>query len=79
LLAKFIDNDDRRSGIDRRKFSYAVYIPERRSNKDRRKGSDEHSQQREKYNIIKSCNDFMKRELAAQLGERLKFLLKKHP
>ena len=27
---------DRRSGGDRRQFSYTVYIPERRSGKDRR-------------------------------------------
>jgi hypothetical protein len=27
---------DRRSGIDRRCFSYAVHIPERRSGRDRR-------------------------------------------
>lgn len=47
------DNDDRRSGIDRRRFSYAVYIPERRSNIDRRKGLDEHSQQKENIQHIK--------------------------
>jgi len=29
---------DRRSGRDRRKFSYTAYIPERRSGKDRRSG-----------------------------------------
>jgi hypothetical protein len=49
----FPANDDRRSGIDRRKFSYAVYIPERRSNIDRRKGLDGHRQQREKIKHIK--------------------------
>jgi len=47
------DNDDRRSRIDRRRFSYAVYIPERRSNIDRRKGLDGHSKQREKIKHIK--------------------------
>jgi hypothetical protein len=50
---KLPDINDRRSGIDRRKFSYAVYIPERRSNIDRRKGLDGHSQQREKIKHIK--------------------------
>jgi hypothetical protein len=50
---KLTDINDRRSGIDRRKFSYAVYIPERRSNIDRRKGLDGHSQQREKIKHIK--------------------------
>ena len=28
---------DRRSHVDRRQFSYTEYIPERRSNEDRRK------------------------------------------
>ena len=30
------DNGNRRSGIDRREFSYTAYLPERRSDKDRR-------------------------------------------
>ena len=30
------DNGNRRLGIDRREFSYTVYLPERRSGKDRR-------------------------------------------
>lgn len=47
------DNDDWRSGIDRRRFSYAVYIPERRSSIDRRKGLDEQRQQKEKIQHIK--------------------------
>ena len=34
------DNGGRRSGIERRKFSYMVHIPERRSGKDRRSGID---------------------------------------
>ena len=34
------DNGGRRSGIERRQFSYDVHIPERRSGKDRRKGFD---------------------------------------
>jgi hypothetical protein len=29
--------EDRRSNVDRRKFSYTEHIPERRSNDDRRK------------------------------------------
>jgi hypothetical protein len=33
--------EDRRSNVDRRKFSYTEYIPERRSDGDRRKGEDE--------------------------------------
>jgi hypothetical protein len=34
------DNGGRRSGIDRREFSYYAHIPERRSGKDRRSGND---------------------------------------
>ena len=37
------DNVGRRSGLDRRVFSYAVCIPERRSGKDRRSGLDRRS------------------------------------
>ena len=31
---------DRRMGVDRRLFSYNLYIPERRTGKDRRAGPD---------------------------------------
>ncbi|MGD8992298.1 MAG: hypothetical protein PVI00_12660 [Desulfobacterales bacterium] len=33
--------EDRRSHVDRRQFSYTEYIPERRSNEDRRKRGQE--------------------------------------
>jgi hypothetical protein len=33
--------EDRRSNVDRRRFSYTEYIPERRSEKDRRKGEND--------------------------------------
>ncbi len=47
------DNRGRRSGIDRRKFSYAMVIPERRSGRDRRTGFDRRSVQqvRVKYDF----------------------------
>ena len=35
---EFFLPSERRSGIDRRQFSYDVYIPERRGGKDRRDG-----------------------------------------
>jgi hypothetical protein len=41
-----LDNGGRRSGTDRRSFSYAVHIPEHRSGFDRRKGSDRRGHQR---------------------------------
>ena len=34
------DNGGRRSGIERRQFSYNGHIPERRSGKERRSGND---------------------------------------
>jgi len=47
------DNGGRRSGTDRRRFSYAVHIPEDRSSIDRRKSLDRRSQQREQIKYIK--------------------------
>jgi hypothetical protein len=38
-----LDCGGRRSGIDRRQFSYAIHIPERRSGDERRNGSDRRS------------------------------------
>jgi len=35
-----MENRDKRSGLDRRQFSYDTHIPERRSEKDRRNGLD---------------------------------------
>ena len=37
---KLADNGGTRLGIDRRKFTYTTYIPEKRSGMDRRKGFD---------------------------------------
>lgn len=37
---KIADNGGTRSGIDRRKFHYTAYAPEKRSGIDRRKGFD---------------------------------------
>ena len=39
-LEKKYDNGGRRLGADRRQFSYAMYLPERRIGKDRRCGDD---------------------------------------
>ena len=38
--AKIGVKDDRRMGVDRRIFSYHLYIPERRTGKDRRNSKD---------------------------------------
>jgi hypothetical protein len=35
-----IDNGGRRTGGDRRNYSYSVHLPERRDPKDRRRGQD---------------------------------------
>jgi len=39
-----MDNGGRRSGGDRRSFSYTVYLPERRSDKDRRISEEDRRQ-----------------------------------
>ena len=36
----FLDKGGRRAGVDRRVFTYAVHIPERRMSSDRRLGTD---------------------------------------
>jgi len=51
-IEKMLDNGGRRSGTDRRKFSYSAHIPELRSGKDRRKGLDRRRQQREQTKYI---------------------------
>jgi hypothetical protein len=38
------DDEGRRSGIERRQFSYMIHIPERRSGEDRRSGVDRRTQ-----------------------------------
>ena len=40
--------EDRRSNVDRRKFSYTEYIPERRSNGDRRKNEEAKTEKTQK-------------------------------
>ncbi len=35
-----VDNGERRSGGDRRNYSYTLHIPEKRKGKDRRSGDD---------------------------------------
>jgi hypothetical protein len=40
------DKGGRRSGIERRQFSYDEYLPERRSGKDRRSGFDRRTKER---------------------------------
>ena len=40
MVDKVQDSGGRRSNVERRKFSYTIHIPERRSGKDRRSGLD---------------------------------------
>ena len=44
---QLVDNGGRRSGADRRQFSYAFHIPERRISSDRRSGKDRREEPRE--------------------------------
>ena len=43
LFLPSTDESDRRSGIDRRRFSYAGHVPERRCGTERRSGPDRKS------------------------------------
>jgi len=40
LIYRFREKKNRRSGIDRRRFSYVSYIPDRRSGEERRGNPD---------------------------------------
>jgi hypothetical protein len=40
MAAKLWDNGGRRLGLERRQYSYADHVPERRSGDDRRSGRD---------------------------------------
>ena len=40
MIFSLRDNGGRRSGLDRRRFSYSGYIPERREGAERRSGLD---------------------------------------
>lgn len=58
IIWELRDNGGRRSGIDRRYFSYSDHIPERRhaedrrSHEDRRSGSDRRHPDADLFNII---------------------------
>jgi hypothetical protein len=45
------DNGGTRSGLDRRQFSYTIFVPERRSRGDRRSGSDRRQTQESRGNM----------------------------
>jgi len=51
-------NGGRRSGIDRRRFSYTEHIPERRSGKERRSGFDRRLKPRISNNLYLEQLDF---------------------
>ena len=40
MINVVIDNGGRRTGIERRRFSYAIHVPELRLGEDRRNGID---------------------------------------
>ncbi len=40
MEARLWDNGGRRSGVERRQFTYTVHVPERRAGEDRRCGND---------------------------------------
>jgi hypothetical protein len=46
-----IDNGGTRSGLDRRQFTYTIFIPERRSRGDRRSGQDRRQMHQHRGNL----------------------------
>ena len=58
IMWKLRDNGGRRSGIDRRYFSYSDHIPERRKGEDRREvadrrsGSDRRQPDADLFNVV---------------------------
>ena len=46
----FFYSNERRKGNERRKFSYTIHLPERRSGTDRRSGLERRKTPREKMN-----------------------------
>jgi hypothetical protein len=46
------EDEDLRSGTERRQFSYTAYIPERRSGKDRRRNHIENRRQGQKKRLF---------------------------
>ena len=46
----FFYSNERRKGNERRKFSYTIHLPERRSDMDRRSGLERRNTPREKIN-----------------------------
>jgi hypothetical protein len=53
--ADFQDNRGRRVGIDRRNFSYSLYVPERRAGRDRRNGKDRRKTPRMQLPVKNNC------------------------
>lgn len=51
---KLRDNGGRRSGFDRRQYSYTLHIPERRSGLERRSGKDRRKKHRTHTDIAKN-------------------------
>lgn len=52
VLTFIPQNGDKRSGIERRRFSYHAHIPERRSGQDRRSEGERRELAAESYNEI---------------------------
>jgi hypothetical protein len=61
------DNGGRRSGIERRRFSYSDHIPERRGGVDRRCGKDRRDGER--HVARQDSHDEQMRRLSDQRGE----------
>ena len=57
------DNSGGRSGCNRRQFSYAMYIPERRLTKERRSGMDRRKSPKKKSKHLINFKDHEQNQL----------------
>ena len=70
IALTLIDNGGKRSGIDRRQFSYSYHIPEKRSSKDRRNGIDRRSGLDQRSGIARRIAKVIEMKLGKDQRER---------
>ena len=70
MVKALIDTGGRRSGIDRRQFSYSYHIPEKRSSKDRRNGIDRRSGLDQRSGIARRIAKVIEMKLGKDQRER---------
>jgi hypothetical protein len=62
-MAEIMDNGGRRTGVDRRRYSYSGHIPERRIGADRRTRQDRRQDDNAVVSSIPDQNGFERRKV----------------